>query len=263
MMLKKCSAAIPFIVFILLTACSNDPPTESADTEEKEGEIITISAAASLTDAMNDIAALFIEENPNVQVDYNFGGSGALKQQILQGAPVDLFFSASESDFQEVVDEGYMGEANTLDLLVNELVLIVPKGEDTVTSFDNLSRAKRIAIGNPDSVPAGAYSVEAFETMGIREELEDLFVFAEDVRAVLTYVETGNIDAGTVYKTDAMTSEKIEIVDVAPADSHTPIVYPVGLMNRADHAEAAKTFYEYLQTDAALKVFENYGFSIH
>lgn len=255
---------------VLLAACSNDSNNSAKDKEgdsadntsaEIEGTI-TVSAAASLTDAMNDIADLFIEENPDVQVDYNFGGSGALRQQITQGAPVDLFFSASESDFQAVVDEGYIDEKNTIDLLANELVLIVPEGSKTVTSFTDLSHAKQIAIGNPESVPAGEYSVEAYESMGILEEIEELLIYAEDVRAVLTYVETGNVDAGTVYRTDAMISDKVEIVDAAPADSHDPIIYPVGIVNQSDNEEAAIAFYKYLQTDTALKVFEEYGFVI-
>ncbi len=264
---KKSFRLIIFMLIIMLAACSDGSNKDSQDnaasdaSAEVEGAI-TISAAASLTDAMQDIADLFIEENPEVQVDYNFGGSGALRQQITQGAPVDLFFSASESDFQAVVDEGYIDEANALDLLANELVLIIPEGSETVTSFADLSNAKQIAIGNPESVPAGEYSVEVYESMGIMEEIEELLVHAEDVRAVLTYVETGNVDAGTVYRTDAMISDNVDIADAAPADSHDPIIYPVGIVNHSDNEEAAKAFYKYLQTDAALKVFEDYGFII-
>lgn len=259
------------ILLLIITACSNDnsrgaaSQSTSKDAGESAGvveETITVSAAASLTDALNDISELFKGENSNVQIDYNFGGSGALRQQISQGAPVDIFFSASESDFQALVDGDYINEKNALDLLANELVLITQLDNDSVTSFADLSSVKKIAIGNPESVPAGAYSVEAFETMGAIDKLEELFIYAEDVRSVLTYVETGNVDAGIVYRTDAMVSDKVEIVDGISSDSHNPIIYPVGLIAESESSEATKAFYEYLQTDTALEVFEGYGFVI-
>lgn len=270
-MLKKLSNLFIFVILLLIvTACGNDNSSGSSHNtsgtaEESAGaveETITVTAAASLTDALHDISGLFKEENSNVQVDYNFGGSGALRQQITQGAPVDIFFSASESDFQVLVDGDYINEKSALDLLANELVLITQLDNDTVTSFDDLSSVKQIAIGNPESVPAGAYSVEAIETMGALDKLKDLFVYAEDVRAVLTYVETGNVDAGIVYRTDALLSDKVEIVDGVFSDLHAPIVYPVGIIRESEDSEAAKAFYEYLQTDAALEVFEGYGFVI-
>lgn len=274
------------LVFIIaiMTACGNsneesadvsDDSTEENSNDESTGEEssvdaaggdtegrVTVSAAASLTDALNDIAEMFNEEYPEVEVDYNFGGSGALQQQISQGAPADLFFSASESDFQTVVDEGFIVEENAENLLANELVLIVPEGTDTVTSFDDLENAGQIAVGTPDSVPAGEYSVEAYESMGLYDELESKFVYAEDVRAVLNYVETGNVDAGTVYRTDAETSDNVEIVDAAEPETHDPIIYPVGLLNETESPEAAEAFYNYIQSEDALAVFEDYGFVI-
>lgn len=250
------------VLMVFLSACGN---SESVEQSENGGAIegtVTVSAAASLTDAMNDIAKIFMEKYPEVQLDYNFGGSGALQQQIMQGAPVDLFFSASESHFRAVVEEGYIDEEDTVDLLANELVLIIPQGKDTVSSFDELDKAEQIAIGNPESVPAGEYSVETFESMGLMEELEDSFVYTEDVRAVLTYVETGNVDAGLVYRTDAETSEHIEIAGAAPGDTHDPIIYPVGLVNDPENPAAAQAFYNFIQSEEALEVFENYGFVI-
>lgn len=247
---------------IVVTACGNTgEPAGSDETGDVEGTF-TVSAAASLTDALNDIADLFNEEFPEVQIDYNFGGSGALQQQISQGAPADLFFSASESDFQTVVDEGFIDEENAVDLLGNELVLIVPRGTDNITSFDDLYNADRIAVGTPDSVPAGEYSVEAYESMGIYDELESRFVYAEDVRAVLNYVETENVDAGTVYRTDAETSDSVEIVDTAAEDMHDAIIYPVGLLNETESPEAAEAFYRFIQSEDALGVFEDYGFIV-
>lgn len=238
------------------------PEEAPEDTEATVEGTITVSAAASLVDVLGEITTLFNEEHPDVTVDYNFGGSGALMQQIIQGAPVDLFFSANVDHFDAVVDEGYIDEENSVDLLTNELVLIVPSDSGAVTSFDDLENADQIAIGNPESVPAGEYSVEAFENMDIMEGIESKFVYAEDVRQVLNYVETGNADAGMVYHTDAMMSDGIDVVDAAPEDAHAPIVYPLGMMNDTDNEAAQLAFFEFMQSEEAGEVFNEYGFIV-
>src|SRR5699024_7020152 len=148
----------------VIAACGNGETADESGgaSDDTVKETITVSAAASLVDALEEVAERFNEEYPEVEVDFNFGGSGALMQQITQGAPADLFFSANESHFEEVVNEGYIDEENTVDLLRNEIVLVVPV-DSTVESFDELENADRIAVGNPESVPAGEYSMEAFE----------------------------------------------------------------------------------------------------
>lgn len=238
-----------------------EAPEEAAeDTEAVVEGTLTISAAASLVDALDEITTLFNEEYPDVEVDYNFGGSGALMQQILQGAPVDVFFSANADHFREVMEEGLIDEENTVDLLTNELVLIVPAGSDAVTSFDDLENADEIGIGNPESVPAGEYSVEAFESMEIMEDIESKFVHAEDVRQVLNYVETGNVDAGVVYHTDTLMSDDIDVIDAATEDAYSEIVYPLGMMNDTDNEAAQLAFFEFMQSEEAGEVFNEYGF---
>lgn len=244
------------IVLAGLSACTN----EDEDTEESM--TLTVSAAASLTDALQEVGDAFYDSHTDIKVDFNFGGSGALRQQISQGAPADLFFSASQSDFDMLTEDGSIDSELSSNLLKNDLVLVTPKDGSTVTSFENLTEAEQIGVGTPESVPAGKYAMEAFETMGLTEDLESKLVYAEDVRAVLTYVERGEVDAGLVYRTDALTSDEVEIVDTAPADSHAPIVYPVGLINASENAEAAETFYDFLQTDEALAIFEEYGFTV-
>ncbi len=240
-----------------------EAPEEAAEDGQASPEgTLTVSAAASLVDVLGEITTLFNEEYPDVEVDYNFGGSGALMQQINQGAPVDLFFSANVDHFQAVVDAGHIDEGNSVDLLVNELVLIVPEGSGAVSAFDDLKNAGEIAIGNPESVPAGEYSVEAFESMDIMEEIESKFVYAGDVRQVLNYVETGNVDAGLVYHTDTINSDGIEVVDAAPEDTHSPIVYPLGMMNDTDNEAAQHAFFEFMQSEEAGEVFNEYGFIV-
>src|SRR5699024_2519537 len=254
---------LPMFIFVI-AACGNGVTADESGgaSDDTVKGTITVSAAASLVDALEEVSERFNEEHPGVQVEFNFGGSGALMQQILQGAPADLFFSANESHFEEVVDEGYIDEGNTVDLLHNEIVLVIPEGSETVTSFDDLENAESIAVGNQEYVPAGEYSMEAVENMDIMEEIESKFIFATDVRQVLNYVETENVDAGVVYHTDALSSEGIEVVDTAPEDSHSPVVYPLGTLNDTDNPEAQRAFYEFVQSEEAGEVFNEYGFII-
>lgn len=248
-----CSLAI----LVALTACG------SGETERQGKSVtLTVSAAASLTDALQEAADVFHEEHPDIEVDFNFGGSGALQQQISQGAPADMFFSASQSDFDVLLENGSIAEEQSVNLLQNELVLVTPWDNQTVTSFDNIQEASQIAVGTPESVPAGKYSMQTFDSLGMTADVEPLLVYAEDVRAVLTYVERGEIDAGLVYRTDALTSDSVEIADAAPEGAHEPIVYPVGLIEESDNTEAAEIFYKFLQAEDALAVFEKYGFTV-
>lgn len=242
------------VCVLLLTSCSN---------ETEEDRTLTISAAVSLKDAMEGIQENYKEKHPEVTIDFNFGGSGSLQQQISQGAPVDLFFSAAEDKFDILVDEGNISAEDGLDLLGNELVLIVPKEASTLENFDDLVKddIKQISIGTPETVPAGKYAKESFEQMGIWNELENKIVYAKDVRQVLSYVETENVEAGIVYKTDALSSSQVEIIASADPSTHTPIIYPVGIIKDSKQYDAAKDFYTYLQSDEALKVFETYGFT--
>ncbi|MCC3356275.1 molybdate ABC transporter substrate-binding protein [Bacillus sp. REN16] len=244
------------MIFFVVTACSN----EMKDQTPEEVELI-ISAAASLQDAFVPIQKEFEEKYPTIKLVFNFGGSGALQQQISQGAPADLFFSAATDKFDTLINEGLINEEDGVQLLGNEIVLVIPKDhKNGVTSFDDLSNASKISIGTPESVPAGQYGKEALENMEIWNEIEDKIVYAKDVRQVLTYVETNNIDAGIVYKTDAVSSNKVEIVASADADSHPPIIYPVGVIKDSKHRNEALKFYEFLQTKNTIKTFEEFGF---
>lgn len=141
-------------------------------------------------------------------------------------------------------------------------MLIVPKnGESPVTNFSNLADSEKIALGTPESVPAGAYGKESLTKLSLWDKVKDKIVYGKDVRQVLSYVETGNVDAGVVYKTDALISKKVKIIDEAKADTHSPIVYPLGIVKATKHRKEAQKFYDYLQTDEAMKVFEKYGFT--
>ncbi|MFF2853434.1 molybdate ABC transporter substrate-binding protein [Peribacillus sp. NPDC058002] len=251
------------VLVIVGTGCSSDEEKVTGKQKQHADEKVklTISAAVSLQDALNDIKKAFEKENANVKVNYNFGASGALQQQISQGAPVDLFFSAAEDKFDKLVDEDHIEEKKGIDLVGNELVLVVPKGSDKgIESIEDLTKFTKISIGTPESVPAGQYAKQTLEKLNLWKEIEEKLVYAKDVRQVLTYVETGNVDAGLVYKTDAKSSSKVDIVTTAKEDLHDPIIYPVGVIKESSHPKEAQLFYEYLQNKDSMKVFEKYGF---
>ncbi|WP_338470748.1 molybdate ABC transporter substrate-binding protein [Niallia sp. XMNu-256] len=252
------------LALLFASSCANNKNTDKQETEGKNNVELTVSAAASLADAMNVIQKAYQAEHPEVTLRFNFGASGSLQQQVSQGAPVDLFFSAAEDKFDLLVEEGVIAEEDGMDLLGNELVLIVPKEGSMIKNFEDLAKAgiDKISIGTPETVPAGKYARESLENIGLWKDAESKIVYAKDVRQVLSYVGTGNVEAGMVYKTDALGSDQVEIIATAETDTHTPIVYPVGVIKDSEHYEAAKDFYEYLQNDEALKVFEKYGFTI-
>ncbi|MCK1989065.1 molybdate ABC transporter substrate-binding protein [Lysinibacillus fusiformis] len=241
----------------LLAACGN----EEKELQVKEPIELTISAAASLQDALEELKTTYEKEHDTIKILYNFGGSGALQQQILQGAPADLFFSAAEDKFDVLVEKEMIDPNQRVDLLANELVLIVPKKNDKqIQSFEDLKQAGKIALGTPETVPAGKYSVETLKYMHLWESLESKVVYTKDVRQVLTYSETENVDAGIVYKTDALVSDKVEVVATADDQTHTPIIYPVGVIKNSKHVQEAEDFYHFLQSDEAMEVFKKYGF---
>jgi molybdate transport system substrate-binding protein len=252
------------LLLIVASGCSANEQsnnTTKKQTAPAKNVELTISAAASLQDALTDIKASFEKEHPNVKITYNFGASGALQQQISQGAPVDLFFSAAEDKFQKLVQDGLIEKKSGMDLLGNELVLVVPKDSNKeIKTFADLTKADKVALGTPESVPAGQYGKETLGKLNIWTTVEGKVVYAKDVRQVLSYVETGNVDAGMVYKTDALTSPKVRIAATAEENTHDPIIYPVGVLKNSSHSKEAVLFYDYLQNQKSMKIFEKYGF---
>ncbi|WP_026906495.1 molybdate ABC transporter substrate-binding protein [Paucisalibacillus globulus] len=246
------------LFLIVMTGCSSDKKLEANKTVE-----LTISAAASLKEALEKIQVEFELDHPDVKLTYNFGSSGSLKQQITQGAPVDLFFSAAEDKFNELVDEGFIAKEEGVTFLENELVLVVPsENTSEITRLEDLihHNIDHISIGIPETVPAGKYAKESLIYQNLWADLRSKIVPAKDVRQVLSYVETANVAAGIVYHTDALISNKVTIITTIDSSTHTPIHYPVGIINKTKNYEAAKEFYNYLQNDKAIGVFKEYGF---
>ena len=226
---------------------------------------LTVSAAASLKDALGEIQTLYKAEKPNATLAINFGGSGALQQQIEQGAPVDLFFSAAKSNMTALKDKNLLDNDTVKNLLQNKLVLVVPNDSKLkIDSFEGVtdSSVKKIALGEPTTVPAGKYAEQVFTYYKTLDAVKAKTVYAKDVREVLTWVESGNVDAGVVYSTDAKTSTKVKIVATAAEGTHDPIVYPAAVIKSTTHSAASKDFLNFLTTDAAKAVFVKYGFSV-
>lgn len=257
--MKKYYSLIASLVLLIgiLAGCGS----QESNNKVNEPVELTISAAASLQDSLEELQKAYENEHDNIKITFNFGGSGALQQQILEGAPVDLFFSAAQDKFDELVQKDLIDKKQGTNLLANELVLIVPKkNEKHIQSFEDLTKANKIAVGTPETVPAGKYGIETLKNMNLWENVESKVVYTKDVRQVLTYTETENVDAGLVYKTDALVSEKVDVVATAKEDTHTPIIYPVGVIKNSKHAQEAEDFYHYLQSEQAMKVFKKYGF---
>jgi molybdate transport system substrate-binding protein len=222
-----------------------------------------VSAAASLTDAMQEIEANYRHDHPRVEVRNNFGSSGTLARQIEDGAPADVFLSAASKPMDELAAHKLLAANSRRDLLRNTLVLIVPR-DSGVSGFQQLvdSRVRTIALGDPASVPAGQYGQQTLASMHLLNSVQSKLVLAKDVRQVLAYVETGNADAGIVYATDALKSPGVRVAATAPESSHDPIVYPAAVIANGPNADAAREFVEYLESAQARAVFEKRGFTM-
>jgi molybdate transport system substrate-binding protein len=224
---------------------------------------LTISAAASMKDALLEIQTIYEKEKPGVHLIFNFGASGSLQQQIENGAPVDVFISAAEKQVNDLEAKKLLLDNSRVMLVENAVVLIVPKDSKLKGDFKILTtdKVKKIALGETKSVPVGQYSLEIFNKLGIKDAIMPKAVFAKDVREVLTWVETGNVDAGIVYKTDALISKgKSVIIASAPKNSHKPVVYPAAIIKDSKNIVSAKDFLSYLKNKKSNAVFVKYGF---
>ena len=238
------------------------PILTSSPVSAQSNNNLLISAAASLKEALEEIKPLYQQSKPNVNINYNFGSSGALQQQIEQGAPADIFISAAKKQVDALEQKGLLVPGTRNIIAKNRLVLVVPKNVVGITSFYSLkdAKVKKIAIGEPRSVPAGQYAQQVLEKLKIWTEVKSKLVFANNVRQVLASVESGNADAGLVYITDAKISDKVKVVVTADEKYHSPIIYPLAVVKRSKNVDAAKEFSQFLSSNQAKTVFKKYGF---
>ncbi|MGK7877061.1 MAG: molybdate ABC transporter substrate-binding protein [Xenococcaceae cyanobacterium] len=242
----------------LLAACS----TSALNSQGPQSVTLMVSVAASLQNAMKAIEPVYSNRTPNVAITYNFGSSGSLQQQIEQGAPVDIFISAAPKQMNALQDKDLLLADTRKDLLKNQVVLVTPKDGTGIWDFKELTsnQVSKVAIGDPESVPAGQYAKEVLTSLNLYNLLEVKLVFAKDVRQVLSYVETGNVDAGLVYATDAKISDQVKVIATALEEYHSPIIYPVVVLKDSKNPDKAKEFVQFILSEDAKAVFEKYGF---
>lgn len=226
-------------------------------------EALKIYVASSVKDAMLNIKQAYIDDNFQKSLLFRFGGSGTLKQQVEKGALADVFISAASSQMDDLQMKDLIISDSRQDLLRNRIVLITSSKSNINCSFKGLveEKIKKIAIGNPDIVPAGKYAQEVLMSLEILEIVKSKLVLAKDVRQVLNCVETGNIDVGIVYQTDAITSDKVKILDWAPDKSHSPVLYQVAIVKDTNNKAEGEKFIKFLTScDKTAKIFEKHGF---
>lgn len=273
-MKKELTVLLVLLSVFLATGCTDNGNevsdekvamvTEEASVSEQEPVTITVSAAASLTEAFTDMETRFEKENSGTDIILNFGGSGNLRTQIEGGAPVDVFASADESQMDTLASKSLIENSTRQDFARNSLVLIVPANNTlNITSLEDLadSRVEKIAIGNPETVPVGKYASTALNEAEMLNQTEDKFVLAEDVKQVLVYVERGEVDAGFVYMTDAKTAGPGVISIVTDVSVSTPVAYPIAVVFSSENKEEAKEFVDFVAGEKGQEILEEYGFT--
>jgi molybdate transport system substrate-binding protein len=225
---------------------------------------ITVSAAISLKNAFEEIGKVYESQNKGSKVLFNFGASGDLMTQIKGGAPVDVFASAALKDMDDLDNAGFVLKDTKTNFVGNSVVLIVPASSKiAITSFEDLKKAeiKKVAVGNPKTVPVGRYADETFQYYKLSDMILPKLVLAENVRQVLDYVARGEVDAGVVYSTDAMVKQQeVKIIMTAPDASHKPIIYPIAVVKGTKNEKAAKGFISLVTSDEGRKILSKYGF---
>jgi molybdate transport system substrate-binding protein len=237
---------------------------------------LVVFAAASMTEAMNEIATLYGKTAKNVTIVYNFDSSGTLKTQIQAGAPCDIFISAGQLQMNQLdasadkaINKDNLDlvlQGSRFNIVANQVVLIVPKGSKKgIKDFNDLltSKVALAAIGNSD-VPVGQYTQEIYTNLGKWDELKNSgkVTYGSNVKEVLAHVASAAVDCGIVYGTDAATQKNVLVAAAAPAGSHAPIVYPAAIVKGTKNQAAAEDFVKFLKGPQAKKVFERIGFAI-
>ncbi len=271
--MKNSNFFLYFSVAVSLSVSGRNVRAQNDSTKQLTVKLV-VSAAASTKDALREIQLQYRKKHENVDIAFNFGSSGALQKQIENGAPVDVFLSAARKNVDELAAQNLV-EKNTIRVVVgNRLVLIVPSANApqnaqsstryVVRSFKDLARddVKTVAIGAPQGVPAGKYAQQVLTKLGIWQKVLPKAVQGKDVRAVLTQVEMGNVDAGIVYQSDAATSRQVRVIAVAPSSFHTPIQYAAAVVKNSRNAVEAQRFAQFLSGATAHTIWKKFRFVV-
>lgn len=228
---------------------------------------VTVFAAASFNNALEEVAANYKKANSNSEVVLSFASSSVLARQIDSGAPADIFVSADQKWMNFLVEKNNIEPTTRVDLVGNSLVMIAPKESDIEkVDLTNPDWQKRLdgtflAVGDPDHVPAGIYAKTAFTYLKQWDMLEKKLARADNVRKALLLVEKAESPLGVVYATDASVGKNVKVVATFPAESHPPVEYPAAILKGKENAET-KSFFDYMQSDAAKEVYKKYGFKV-
>ena len=245
-----------------VVGCSSKNGSNNNNENSSNEEVtLNISAAASLQEAMIELEEKFKEIEPNVKLEVNLGASGALQQQIEEGAPCDVFISAGEKQMTALADKDLLLEDTNKTLLTNDLVLVAAEGTeikdlDTLTTDD----ITKIAIGDPESVPAGKYAKEVLDNTKLYDKVEKKLVLAKDVKEVLAWVQQGNAQVGFVYLSDAIGAKGVEVSYTTESNTHSPINYPIAVLKASEKQDKAKSFEDFLLSADGQAILEKYGF---
>jgi len=248
------------ILYILFAAMLVSGPHQA---HAQQGQELTVAAALSLKGAFEEAGARYQGGRPGERILFNFAASGVLQRQIEGGAPADVFASASPREMDDLERKQMLAAGSRRTFARNAIVLIVPAGgKSFAASFPGLreGNVRRIAIGNPATVPAGTYAEEVLRHFNVLGSLRGRFVFAENVRQVIDYVSRGEVDAGIVFATDAIGVPGIAVAATAPSESHAPAVYHIAVVRGAKHEAAARAFIDLLLSGDGQEVLKRRGF---
>ncbi len=244
-------------IFITILLCLLTTTIAHADT-------ISVSVAISLKEAVTEIAKAY-EEKTGDKVEFTFGSSGQLLAQIKAGQAADIFISAAQKQADDLAKDGLVLEGSKRIIAGNSLVLIVPQAQkNPVSDWKGLAKpeVKRIALGEPKTVPAGQYGTQVLKSLELTDAVKDKIVYGANVRQVLTYVEMGEVDAGVVYLTDARESgDKVKVIATAAPNTHDPIVYPAVVVKTSKKAETATRFLDFFATEKSKGILTAKGFT--
>lgn len=260
--MKKLLCLFFAAMLLLLAGCGGEKQAAAP----KNIKTLRLAAAASMEKVFTQkLIPLYQQKHPDVKIEGIYDASGKLQAQIESGLAADVFISAANKQMNALAEKGYMDKSTAKPLLENKLVLIVPKqnADPAIKDFASLALAKHPALGDPASVPAGQYAREALGKLGLWEQVSAKASLGTNVTQVLNWVAEGSADAGLVYATDAaLLQDRVQVVAQAPQGSLAkPVIYPIGVLQKTSQAAQAKDFAAFLQSDEAMKVFEEYGFA--
>jgi len=256
----NCKRVFQIVVLLLPLLASHLVASKPCQADNKI--VLQALAGAGLKDALNALKTAYAAKT-GVELRYSFAASGILRKQIEEGVPADLFFTPGKKELDDLQRQGLIVPATRTDLLANELVLVVAQEKkNAIRSFADLAdKAQSISIGLPETVPAGKYAKETLTTLGLWQRIEKRIIYAKDVRTVLAYVDSGNVDAGLVYNSDTAAMQSGALVATAPKGSHAPIHFSVAVLESSTHKKEALQFVEFLKSPQASAIFKKYRFT--